>query len=72
MKLPETLQRVNAELHVRRQFGFSYRAVDISVAPVRDDVRGVFLRLTIHLEDGDSFDVDTFEASEMLRHVIGH
>ena len=72
MKLPETLQRVNAELHVRRQFGFSYRPVDVSAIPLRDGERGVFLRLTIHLEDGDSFDVDTSEASELLHHVIGH
>jgi hypothetical protein len=67
MKCPATLARINAELHVRYDFGLSTRIVDLDAIALLDDQYGPFFHLTLIMDDGDTFELDTLEGSELLR-----
>lgn len=65
MKLTHVLNETNAELHRRRDAGLSTEIVDLS-GEILADADGLFLRITIHMSDGDSFMVDTTECESLL------
>jgi hypothetical protein len=68
-QLTGTLAEINQALHDRQAKGLSTDVETFSARPLWDERVGLFLRLTIHLIDGDSFDVDTLEASDILRNA---
>ena len=39
---------------------------------MREDLVGVFMRMTFTLDDGDTFEVDTLEVSDVLRAFEAH
>jgi hypothetical protein len=72
MKCPQTLARINAALHELRDAGLSTKIVDVHGVALRDDQHGPFLRLTFVMDDGGTLELDTLEASELLRTTQVH
>ena len=46
--------------------------VNVEPQALRDDRVGLFMRLRFYLDDGDTFEVDTLEASDLLRALEVH
>jgi hypothetical protein len=60
-------RRGAAKLRARARAGLFVDFVDCSGEVLRDDRVGLFMRLTFTFDDGDMFEVDTLELSDMLR-----
>jgi hypothetical protein len=71
-ELPQLLATVNATLAARHAAGLSVEVVDVKPQALRDDRVGLFMRLRFYLDDGDAFEVDTLEASDLLRALEVH
>lgn len=72
MNMPETLARLNLELQRRRAAGLSSEVADVHIKGLLDPERGVFVRMTFVLDDGERFEIDTDECAGMLAATVAH
>lgn len=70
MRMPETLGRINAELQKRDVT--SFEDFHLSLQVLRDDEKGIFLRLHFSLMSGDYFTIDTLECQALLNQAVVH
>jgi hypothetical protein len=72
MKLPQTLRALNAELRNRNITIDSFDDLHVTPEVLRDDEKGIFLRLHFAMTSGDCFYVDTVECQSLLEQLVTH